>query len=249
MDLRFATREEKLCKMLGDGRRGAISARARELGPSGRARRTLEPSTTAAALGPPPATPRDSRGVTPRTMRHPAHAVSFPALGLGWARDDGAEKRAAGARRPRASARPTARPAPRPPSRRRRGALARRPDARAPRGDPRRRPSRRVASRHRRLGAPREGRGRGKYQRSSRAPPPLRARFFHRPPTSAPETARSSRTTTSSTSPSASARPGACSGGTTSSPPTPPGSRGEARRTSRRRRRSSGPTSSRRRWR
>ena len=33
-------------------------------------------------------------------MRHPAHAVSFPALGLGWARDDGAEKRSAGARRP-----------------------------------------------------------------------------------------------------------------------------------------------------
>ena len=150
---------------------------------------------------------------------------------------------------PRASARHPARPAPRPPSRRRRGALARRPDARAPRGDPRRRPSRRVASRHRRLGAPGEGRGRGKYQRSSRAPPPLRARFFHHPPTSAPETARSSRTTTSSTSPSASARPGACSGGTTSSPPTPPGSRGEARRTSRRRRRSSGPTSSKRRWR
>ena len=96
--------------MLGDGRRGAISARARELGPSGRARRTLEPSTTAAALGPPPATPRDSRGVTPRTMRHPAHAVSFPALGLGWARDDGAEKRSAGARRPaRVGAPPPAR--------------------------------------------------------------------------------------------------------------------------------------------
>ena len=231
--------------MLGDGRRGAISARARELGPSGRARRTLEPSTTAAALGPPPAPPRDSRGVTPRTMRHPAHAVSFPALGLGWARDDGAEKRAAGARRPARVGAP-----PRPPGAPTPGGVgsSRASPRRAARG-PAPTSSRRVASRHRRLGAPGEDRGRGKYQRSSRAPPPLRARFFHRPPTSAPETARSSRTTTSSTSPSASARPGACSGGTTSSPPTPPGSRGVARRTSRRRRRSSGPTSSRRRWR